>query len=70
MFLELKQKGVSPGDVIRMITVNLNGTWTMIQLLYFRKIMEKAEWELHPERATPHSRMISLFKHFQRERVD
>jgi len=53
-----------------MITVNLNGTWTMIQLLYFEKIIEKSEWEEHPEKATPYSRMISLFKYFQKERVD
>jgi hypothetical protein len=68
-FRKLKQKGVSPGDIIRMITVNLNGTWTMVQLLYFKKIMEKSEWESHPEKVTPYSRIISLFKYFQKERA-
>lgn len=68
-FRKLKQEGISPGDIIRMIIVNLNGTWVMLQLLYFKKIMEKSEWEFHPERATAYSRIISLFKYFQKERA-
>lgn len=69
-FLELKQKGISPGDIIRMITVNLNGTWTMIQLLYFERIIEKSEWETRPKLATPYSRMTSIFKDLQKESTD
>lgn len=65
-FLELKRKGVSPGDIIRMITVNLNGTWTMVQLLLFRKIMPKSEWESDAQKAAPYRRMIYLFRYMQR----
>lgn len=63
------EQAVLPGDIIRMITVNLNGTWSMVQLLYFKKIMKKLEWETHPERATAYNRIISLFKYFQKERT-
>jgi len=45
-----------------MITVNLNETWTVIQLISFRKVMGKLEWESHPEKAIAYSRMINLYK--------
>lgn len=68
-FEELNQKGVFPGDVLRMVTVNLSGTWTITQLLLFRKIMERSEWESHPEKAKPYNRMISLFRYLGENRV-
>jgi len=66
-FHELGQKNVSPGDIIRMIIANLNGTWTITQLLCFRKIMQKSEWESNPKKAIPYNRMISLFKYMARK---
>lgn len=66
-FHELAQKNVSPGDIIRMIIANLNGTWTITQLLCFRKIMQKSEWESNPKKAIPYDRMISLFKYMARK---
>jgi len=59
---ELRREGVSSGDIIRMIIVNLNGTWTITQLLSFRKIMKKSEWESCPEMASAYDRVIFLYK--------
>jgi len=68
-FRKLKQD-VSPGDILRMITINLNGTWTITQLLSFRKIMDKSEWESNPEKAIAYNRMISLFEYVKKKRAD
>jgi hypothetical protein len=69
-YCELKRKGVSPGDIIRMITVNLNGTWSLTQLLYFRKIMARLEWESDPQKAAPYRKMISLFRYIEKSRAN
>lgn len=69
IFRDLKREKVSPGDIIRMITVNLNETWTMTQLLFFRKIVDKLEWESDPEKADPYKTIISLFKYIEEARA-
>lgn len=35
VFTELKAKGVQNGDAIRMAVVNLSGTWSSMQMMYF-----------------------------------
>lgn len=68
-FRKLKREDVSPGDILRMITVNLNGTWTITQLISFRKIMDKKEWESDLGKAIAYDRMISLFKYVKEKRA-
>jgi hypothetical protein len=38
VFNELKSKGVQAGDSIRMALVNLSGTWSSIQMMYFASL--------------------------------
>jgi hypothetical protein len=61
-FRKLRKNDVLPGDIIRMITVNLSGSWSQTQLLTFKKILRKAEWESDTIKALPYSKMIYLFK--------
>jgi hypothetical protein len=37
-FEELKKEGITSGTLIRMGTVNLSGSWSITQMLYFQKI--------------------------------
>jgi hypothetical protein len=40
-YQELERQGIRPGALIRMGIVNLSGSWTISQILYFEKINEK-----------------------------
>jgi hypothetical protein len=68
-FCKLRKENVVSGDIIRMLTVNLNDTWTMIQLLDFRRMFEKSQWKSHPEITKPYRRMIELYEYFEKSEM-
>lgn len=60
-FKALQEAGVSKGDIIRMVTVNLNGTWAITQLACFNKWVKESEWKSDPNRYFAYRKIISLY---------
>jgi len=63
---KLKQEKINRGDILRIITADLNGAWSLIQLIDFRKIVDKSEWVSNPEKALGYERMLSLFNYMEK----
>jgi hypothetical protein len=69
VFAELK-KEVETGDIIRAVTANLNGTWSLIQLLHFKKLMKRSDWENNYALRQPYSKAISLFENVEEDKKE
>jgi hypothetical protein len=69
VFGELKNE-VEPGDIIRAVTANLNGTWSLLQLLHFKKLMKRSDWEKSYVLRQPYSKVISLFENVEEDKKE
>jgi hypothetical protein len=66
IFEKLKNEKINRGDILRVITADLNGAWSLIQLINFEKISTKSEWVSNPKKAVGYKRMLDLFKYMER----
>jgi hypothetical protein len=64
-FDALRKERVSKGDIIRMVTVNLNGTWSLTQLACFRKLVNESEWTSNVQKYSDYRKMIRLYTSFR-----
>jgi len=64
-FQELRKEKVQPGDIIRMVTVNLNNSWTITQMACFKILTKKADWQRNSRRYFAYRKMISFFSYFE-----
>ncbi|NVM56047.1 MAG: hypothetical protein HWN66_20280 [Candidatus Helarchaeota archaeon] len=64
---ELEKKNITSGDIIRFITVNLSGTWSITQMLYFQKIFNKTDWFFYDPKFEDYKRIINFYNYIKRK---
>lgn len=73
IFEELKQKDLQKGDIIRMIIVNLNGSWIIVQLARLHLLAKKKLWQQNVASFREYRQIFDLFQYIiekERNRVN